>query len=994
MAAVLLVGAALASGAPPTSPAWRARVWRADDGLPDNRITGITQTSEGSLWVATRGGLVRFNGTAFESFELSAIPGVIGSGVRAMYSDSQDNLWVGAFREEVLKVGRDRAQRFTVAEGVPNAQFTAFAEDRAGAIWLAFGGYIGLVNGSRLQEVEIPDRVGSGGRASLARDVEGRVWCALNGRVGLLHDGKFEQKFRLESRDVTIAAARAGGLWGCAGSRVYRIAAGAPPVERIALPAGTRALTLLEDSAGGLWIGTGSDGLLRYDGQRIESVETSHRHVGTLLEDREGNLWAGTFGGGLNRLRPRAMELIGTQAGLPFESVVSLCQDPDGMFWVVADSGQLARGHDSSWSIMPAGGGAAACVAADGAAKVWVGTRGYGLREIDRRTGRVRTWDQDNGLPSNAVRAVLVAADNSVWFTTNGVVSLCQLRDGVVRRYAVPETARNIRALVQDARGTIWIGTSDGQVLKVVGDKLVVEPALAGAVSTSVRCLQAPPDGSLWVGYAERGVGILKEGRYARLTSAEGLVDDAIWQIASDRSGAVWLAGPHGLCRVELEDALAVVDGRQAGLRSTLYGYEQGLPNLQPHYGNAPAVCSTRDGRVLFSTSLGVLALSPQNLRGSAVAPPVTLERVTVDDRPVALWSSRFPLRRAGDPATVDLALARQTVSLPPAHRRLVIDFTALSYSAPENVRFRYKLDRFDETWSAPGKERAATYSRLPAGHYLFHVIAGHDTAAGNDTGATLAIVVSPFYWQTWWFRAGMLGVFTALVVAVVRFLSFQRLRGKLRRAEQQAALFEDRARIARDIHDELGGGLAHVKLLSEIAVEERGPADPAGENLRQITSTTGQMLKSLDEIVWAINPRNDTLPHVISYLGQHAMEFLRSAGIRCVVDLPDDPPEVWVTSDVRHHLLLVVKEALTNVVRHARARTVSLRIVSEPNWLRVRVEDDGVGLGISPELSQGDGLRNMRQRMETVGGELGIERAEGGGTRLEFKVPIGGRPT
>ncbi|MDO8629698.1 MAG: two-component regulator propeller domain-containing protein, partial [Phycisphaerales bacterium] len=556
---------------------------------------------------------------------------MIGSGVRAMYSDSHGNLWLGAFREEVLKVGRDSAQRFAVSEGVPHGQFTAFAEDREGAIWLAFGGHICLVNGNRLTEVEIPDRVGSGGRASLVRDVEGRVWCALNGRVGLLHGGKFEQKFRLESRDVIIAAARTDGLWVCAGSRVYRIAGGAPPVERIALPAAIRALTLLEDSAGALWIGTGSDGLFRYDGRRLESVETSHRNVGTLLEDREGNIWAGTFGGGLNRLRPRAMELIGTQSGLPFESVVSLCQDPDGMFWVVADSGQLACGKNSSWSIRPAGGGAAACVVADGTAKVWVGTRGYGLREIDRRTGSVRTWDQDNGLPSNSVRAVLIAADNSVWFTTNGAVSLCRLRDGIVRRWAVPETVRNIRALVQDARGTIWIGTSDGQVLKVIGDMLVVEPALAGAVSTSVRCLQAPPDGSLWVGYAERGVGILKEGRYTRLASAEGLVDDSIWQIGSDRAGAVWLVGPHGLCKVELEDAMAVVDGRKTKLRSTLYGYEQGLPNLQPHYGNAPAVCPTSDGRVLFSTSLGVLALSPQNLRGNAVPPPVTLERVTLD---------------------------------------------------------------------------------------------------------------------------------------------------------------------------------------------------------------------------------------------------------------------------------------------------------------------------------------------------------------------------
>lgn len=991
--AVVLVAAVPAMGSLPTSLAWRARVWRADDGLPDNRVTGVAQTPDGSLWIGTRGGLVRFNASTFERFELSALDGVIGSGVRAMFSDTRGNLWLGASREEVVKIGRDRAQRFTVADGVPNAPLTAFAEDRGGDVWLGFGGHLCRVSGGRLEEVDIPDRVGSGGRASLARDAEGRVWCALNGRVGLLRDGKFEQKFRLGSRDIVIAAARTGGLWAYAGSRIHRFDGVAPPAERIALPAESRALALLEDSAGALWIGTGSHGLLRYDGRRIESIDTSHRNIGALLEDREGNIWAGTFGGGLNRLRPRAMELIGTQAGLPFEAVVSLGQDPDGQIWAVADSGQLACGTESGWAPVPAGGGAAACVAADAAGKVWVGTRGYGLRELDRRTGSVRTWTREDGLPSDAIRAVLVAADNSVWFTTNGTVSLCQLRDGIVRRYAVPETVRNIRALVQDARGTVWIGTSDGQVLKVAGDRVVAEPALGHTESTSVRCLQAPPDGSLWVGYAEGGVGILKDGRYARLTAAQGLVDDSVWQMASDQAGAVWLAGPRGLCKVELKDAAAVVDGRGPKLSPTLYAYEQGLPNLQPHYGNAPAVWATGDGRVLFSTSLGILALSPKNLRRNAVPPPVIVDRVTLDDRPVAIWGSRFPLRGARDPAAVDLEGQDRTLHLPPDHRRLVIDFAALSYSAPENVRFRYRLERFDETWSAPGEAHTATYSRLAAGNYLFRVIAGNDTGVWNETGASLAITVSPFYWQTWWFRAGLLAVFTAVVVAVVRWLSHRRLRRELRRAEQQAALSEDRARIARDLHDELGGSLAHVKLLSEMAAQERPPGDLPGENLREITHTTRQLLKSLDEIVWAINPRNDTLPHVIGYLGQHAIEFLRSAGIRCVVDLPDHPPEIGIASDVRHHLLLAVKEALTNVVKHAGARTVTLRIVSEAERLRVTVEDDGLGLAIAPERSEGDGLRNMRQRIETLGGEFRIERQAEGGTRVSFRVPIGGQP-
>jgi len=747
---------------------------------------------------------------------------------------------------------------------------------------------------------------------------------------------------------------------------------------------------MLEDGAGALWIGTMAHGLFRYDGRSVEKVETSHLNVGSLVEDREGNIWAGTFGGGLNRLRPRAMDLMGKQSGLPFESVVSLCQDADGKFCVVGTNGQVARGNRTTWSLLPAAE-SAACVAADRQGTLWVGTRGQGLRAIGLRGGQVRTWWQRDGLQSNSIRAVLVAADDSVWFATNGLVSLGHLSQGKIRTFPVPPNVRNIRALVQDARGEIWIGTSDGQVLKVSGDKLVSDPGLARSVATSVRCLHATLDGGLVIGYAERGIGLLKDGRYARLSAAEGLIDDSIWQIASDRLGALWLAGAHGLCRVDLNNAIAVAEGREKKLRSTLYGYEQGLPNLQPHYGNAPAVCQSTDGRVLFSTSLGVLALTPQNLRGNAVLPPVMLERVKVDDHDVALRASRFPLRRTVATHLVELDSSGVTLRLPPDHRKFAIDFAALSYSAPENVRFRYRLDRFDNEWSTPGSERSATYSRLPAGNYTFRVIASNDAGVWNEQGATLAIAVSPFVWQTWWFRVGLLGAFTALVAAVVRFLSFQRLRANLRRAEQQAALYQERARIARDIHDDLGGSLAHVKLLSEIAVRDRAIAETADDPVRQITTTTQQMLKSLDETIWAINPRNDTLPNLISYLGQHAVEFLRAGGIQCQVDLPDHPPEHPVNSDVRHHLFLVVKEALTNVVRHSGARTVNLRVTIEGAVLHLVIEDDGRGIERMPDDALADGVRNMRQRITSIGGDFRIESSNGAGTRIELRVRVAG---
>lgn len=989
LGAVLAIAVVAAAERPAAPSSWTARVWRADDGLPDNRVTGAVQTPDGSLWVATRGGLVRFNGSTFEGFDLTAVEGVIGNGVLAMFSDSRGNLWLGGYREAVLRVGIDSVQVFTAAGGLPAGQFTGFAEDGEGVLWFAFGGRICLLKGTRLQELELPEGVRAGNRAALIRDARGRAWCALNGRVGILRAGRFEQRLRLDSRDVLLAKARAGGLWACAGGQVLRIAEDGAATTSTNLPAGVRPLAMLEDGDGALWIGTLSHGLLRHDGRRVEEVGTSHGHVANVMEDREGNIWAGTFGGGLNRIRPRAIELIGTKSGLPFESVLSVGEDAEGRFWVVGDNGQIARGDGAVWNVVPAGGGAAACVAADRSGRIWVGTRGMGLREIDGGGGLVRTWWQEDGLPSNSIRSLLVANDGTLWVATNGPARLSSLSHGAIRTLPMPRTARNIRALIQDGSGVIWVGTSDGQVLKVAGDKLVSDPGFAGSGSTSVRCLHATPDGSLWVGYAERGIAVLKDGRYKRLTTVEGLVDNSIWQISSDHTGSLWLAGAHGLSRVALAEVTAVAQGRLPKFRPTVYGRVDGLPNLQPHYGNSPAVCQSRDGRILFSTSLGLLALQPENLRDNRVPPPVVLERVTLDDQVVALRASRFPLRTSVAPEVIDLGSTGGVLHVSPEHRRLTFAFAALSYSAPENVRYRYRLDGFDDRWTESDGEQLAHYGRLTAGHYQFRVVASNDAGVWNTSGATVGVVVRPFFWQTWWFRTALLGAFTAVVVIVVRWVSFQRLRARLRLAEQQAALLQERTRIARDIHDDLGGSLAHIKLLSEIAVQD--PAATAGVDghLRQITRTTRQMLKSLDETIWAINPRNDTLPHLISYVGQHAVEFLRAAGIACQVDLPDDPPDVQVASDVRHHVFLAVKEALTNVVRHSSARVVRLRATIEAGELRLVIEDDGCGFDAKPDDGLADGIRNMQQRMGSVGGSFRIESKAGKGTHLELAVRI-----
>jgi len=317
----------------------------------------------------------------------------------------------------------------------------------------------------------------------------------------------------------------------------------------------------------------------------------------------------------------------------------------------------------------------------------------------------------------------------------------------------------------------------------------------------------------------------------------------------------------------------------------------------------------------------------------------------------------------------------------------LKFDFTALSYTAPENVRFRYQLEGFDSGWNDAGTQRSVSYSRLAAGTYLFRVMACNGSGVWNTRGATFAFTVAPFFWHTWWFDLAALAIFTTLVVAVVRYISFRRLRDRLRRLEQQAALDKERARIARDIHDDIGGRLTEVELLIESA--NRTPRERWNGQMHRISATVRQMGESLDEIVWAVNPRHDTLPHLMDYLGQYAIQFFQAADIRCRVDFPDDLPPQAIPPEARHHLFLAVKEALNNVVRHARATEVWLRVAIDNDRLQLVVEDNGRGFDGVPDHFTADGLLNMRRRMEELDGGFRVESRTDAGTRVSFTLPL-----
>jgi signal transduction histidine kinase len=395
----------------------------------------------------------------------------------------------------------------------------------------------------------------------------------------------------------------------------------------------------------------------------------------------------------------------------------------------------------------------------------------------------------------------------------------------------------------------------------------------------------------------------------------------------------------------------------------------EGLRALQGNYGHSPGALAGRDGRLWIPMRTGLAEVRPDQAASRTGPPAAVIERVLVDGVPLPA-DGGAPVRFRAN------------------HRSLVLEFTAPTFRKPEQLLFRHRLAGWDDGWGEATGGRRATFSRLPPGKYEFHVTAATEPGEWHEAGAVLAFAVTPLFWQTGWFRVGVAGVVALLGAALVRHLSQRRLRLRLQEVERESMLHRERARIAKDIHDDLGASLMHISLLGELVQQDAAQPEQAAHHARVLTHTARQLMKSLDETVWAVNPKNDTLAHLLDYTGQFAVSFLRAAGLSCTVEFPLNPPARVVPADVRHHLFLTVKEALHNVVKHSRATAVHLTATLTEAALELQVEDDGQGFAAASEDALADGLGNMRQRLAEVGGDCEIQSQPGRGTRVQIHFP------
>jgi signal transduction histidine kinase/streptogramin lyase len=753
---------------------------------------------------------------------------------------------------------------------------------------------------------------------------------------------------------------------------------------------------LCEDRQGRLWVGTEKAGLFLYNGVGFDPVVLPGREILCLTEDREGSLWVGTRGGGLVRVKPRAFELEVLSSGPSLDGMRSLCQDASGTLWAVTQSGRLARKEGPRWRALSAedgwSGPVANCVTPAPEGGVWVGTQSGGLRHW--RQGEVRALTPQDGLASGFVNALLTTPSGDIWLGTTSSNAVQRLCDSKLNTFLLPQVYGQFASLAVDASGGVWAATEGGVLTRVSQEGLVDQTTNTLGEHHPITSLCATPDGSLWIGYQGLGVGRLRQGHFTRFGTQQGLQDDYLIHIVADGRGRLWFAANRGLFWVAETDFDAVAEGRQARVRRVVYGQDEGMPGLQAYKGYWPGALRSADGRLWIPMVSGLLVVDPSRLTENREPPPVVIERVVAHGRAVAVYEVGPQPRAPGSIAPLDLRQPGARLRLAPGSRQVELEYTGLSFVSPRNVTFKYRLEGLDREWVEAGARRAAYYSHLPPGDYRFEVMACNNDGVWSREAAGLAFTVPPHVWERTSVRivvaAALLGGVAAVVWRVARARLRRRHHRQIERLELLRATEGERARIARDLHDELGSYMTRIVMLSDTEPGNGDSPTAADRALAEINRTGREVTLKMSEIVWALNPEQDSLDSFADYVGKIAHELLGAAKIKCRLDIPLDLPATPLSSPVRHNLLLAFREALHNVVKHARATRVLITLRVEGGSFVLEVEDDGRGFAAaSDKAGGGHGLANMRQRLAEVEGRCEVESAPGAGVRVRFVLPL-----
>ncbi|MGP0076584.1 MAG: two-component regulator propeller domain-containing protein [Bryobacteraceae bacterium] len=951
-------------------------VWTQEHGLPQDTVRAIAQTKDGYLWLGTDEGLAQFDGYDFVVFnkENGALP---SNSVGALWAAKDGSLWVGTLGG-LTRYHNGKFSTFTKKDGLSDASVSSITEDPAGAIWVVAGVYI-----NRFQDGKFTNY---SPRLGLPIQALRTVYCG---------------------RDGSIYVAGFGGVMRHEGNRFVSVIG----------PVGDIVISLLQDRHSNLWVG-GSFGLLT----RSPEGDLHHytvqdglpdNYVRAMWEDRDGNLWAGTDGG-LARLENGRFVSSPLASSHEREWVRCIYEDTEGNLWVGMSSG-LNRLRNDLFSMYGESEGLPSdeptTVYQDHRGRIWVGFHDGGLVQlVDGKPARVYT--QKDGLASNEIFSIresregdlLIAARggpsrmhdghfiNPVWndplnrrvafdfledrsgrqwvATPAGVLELEGELKGSRSRIAIPggsQLNNDVVTLTATRDGSLWAGTYGEGLWRLNNGRLKLYTVADGLSSNQIRALLEGTDGTLWIGTFGGGLDALRDDRFFHVTARDGLLSDNVSHIEDDGNGSLWLSTTRGICRVRKQEIWDLASGQIHKVEPVNYGVADGLRSAQcaPGYPTSRGGTRSSDGRLWFPTSRGLAVLDPaaldSNARTPAAAPVVHLLEVVVDGRAIPIADG---------------------ARLAPGNGRLQFRYTGIYLSAPERVRYSYRLEGLDREWISSVARRVTNYNSLPHGRYRFTVRAA--VPNGPSSEDSIAFELLPHFYETAWFR------YFCAALAAAAIWGLYNLR--LRQIRQRFSLvLDERGRLAREIHDTLAQGFVGISSqLDAVALTLNGHVDMARKHLELARKMVRHSLTEARRSVMDLRASALEGHDLPAALSEAAHQWTAGSPVQIHVDVEGESGPL--PEETEQHLLRIAQEAVTNAVKHAHASQVNIHLEMAQRKLSLRVADNGRGFEQDEAFSEVGGhfgLLGMRERAERLGGELRLHSEPGQGTEVAVTVPL-----
>ena len=991
--------------------------WRTSDGLPSAWVRTLAQTGDGYLWIGTPSGLVRYGGGPL----LLVLPGRAhehASDVTSVMAARDGTVWVAPARGAPACV-RDGvyAGCFAPGQSLPDdARVTAIHEDAAGTVWLASSAGIYRVSAGRVALAHPASAWGGGTASAVHHDHRGRLWVGTPA-------GLFVADYGRHAATTSPSGAAAEG-------RPVLAAHHGPDGAPVAVPIAS----IAEGRGGRLWV-VGERTLVGIDGAattvfRLEDSLRARRPT-QVVEDLDGNVWIGSRKG-LVRYQPgRGFALYTSADGLPDDDVSTVFADREGSLWVGTRLGGVVQLTDRSLDTRRGPPSQAdrwiSTVAEDAAGALWVGTD-FGVTRW--KDGLERTFTPADGLPADRVQVVLPAPDGTVWVGTDR--GLARWRGGRFEPAPPGLEAMPVSALYRDQRGVLWVGGADARLARLDPDgtvtRLGLQPDLGGPPPGEIRALQHDDRGILWASASGRMLRVDDQGRtlirdrspdapaFGRVRSihrddrgalwlgtrdglirrragtwrrfawggndatvgalgtgsdtAEQMAQNDLYQVASDDQGHLWAGSGRGILRIPVAALDEIDQGRRRDLPVLSFETSDQRRDVGATRIRQPGVWKGRDGRLWFATSRGVVSADPRRVRLNRSPPTVVIESASAGGRPARRGAAnRFP----------------------PGSGTLEFQFAAITLIEPRKAHHRYRLEGFDAGWIEAGTRRAAYYTNIGPGTYRFRVQGANADGVWNEAGDSLELTLLPHLHQTFWFYAA------CALAALAAGFAVHRLRVARLRAGY-AATFSERTRVARELHDSLLQGMAATLMRLRGLRKEFPPRAGAAESavareIQEIEQVVASNIEETRQFVW--NLRDQAGAGEPAELGQ-ALELLAHKLASGNATAPEVRVEVEgeaaaVPPHVRRELLRVTHEAITNALRHARARHVDVRLRYAPAGdLALSVEDDGCGFDAERAAGAESGrfgLTGMRERAAALGTLAIASRPGGGGTRVEITV-------